>query len=79
MPYATGRDRTRRVPSAGRVSARIRTQEVYMELGSYFLFLQEQIKDIIIIIGHEGYKYYVGLLEGAAGGRGGRSRPVIIA
>ena len=44
-----------------------------MELGSYFLFLQEQIKDIIIIIGHEGYKYYVGdLLEGAAGGRRGR-------
>jgi len=26
MPYATGRDRTRRVPSSGRVSARIRTQ-----------------------------------------------------
>ena len=25
--------------------------KVYMELGSYFLFLQEQIKDIIIIIG----------------------------
>ncbi len=24
--------------------------KVYMELGSYFLFLQEQIKDIIIII-----------------------------
>ena len=23
--------------------------KVYMELGSYFLFLQEQIKDIIII------------------------------
>ena len=23
---------------------------VYMELGSYFLFLQEQIKDIIIIV-----------------------------
>jgi len=23
--------------------------QVYMELGSYFLFLQEQIKDIIII------------------------------
>ena len=26
MPYATGRDRTRRVPSSGRVCARIRTQ-----------------------------------------------------
>jgi hypothetical protein len=25
--------------------------KVYMELGSYFLFLQEQIKDIIITIG----------------------------
>ena len=25
--------------------------KVYMELGSYFLFLQEQIKDIIIIGG----------------------------
>ena len=25
--------------------------KVYMELGSYFLFLQEQIKDIIIIMG----------------------------
>ena len=25
--------------------------KVYMELGSYFLFLQEQIKDIIIIRG----------------------------
>jgi hypothetical protein len=25
--------------------------KVYMELGSYFLFLQEQIKDIIINIG----------------------------
>jgi hypothetical protein len=24
--------------------------EVYMELGSYFLFLQEQIKDIIIMM-----------------------------
>ena len=27
------------------------TLKVYMELGSYFLFLQEQIKDIIIIGG----------------------------
>jgi hypothetical protein len=26
--------------------------KVYMELGSYFLFLQEQIKDIIIKSGH---------------------------
>jgi hypothetical protein len=26
--------------------------KVYMELGSYFLFLQEQIKDIIIIRRH---------------------------
>jgi hypothetical protein len=26
--------------------------KVYMELGSYFLFLQEQIKDIIIITVH---------------------------
>jgi hypothetical protein len=24
--------------------------KVYMELGSYFLFLQEQIKDIIILV-----------------------------
>ena len=24
--------------------------KVYMELGSYFLFLQEQVKDIIIIV-----------------------------
>ena len=28
--------------------------KVYMELGSYFLFLQEQIKDIIIIIDSVG-------------------------
>ena len=27
--------------------------KVYMELGFYFLFLQEQIKDIIIILMHE--------------------------
>jgi hypothetical protein len=26
--------------------------KVYMELGSYFLFLQEQIKDIIIALKH---------------------------
>ena len=26
--------------------------KVYMELGSYFLFLQEQIKDIIVIRSH---------------------------
>ena len=38
--------------------------KVYMELGSYFLFLQEQIKDIIII-------FRVKLPEGRvhAGGR----------
>ena len=30
---------------------RVRTfLKVYMELGSFFLFLQEQIKDIIIIL-----------------------------
>jgi hypothetical protein len=29
--------------------------KVYMELGSYFLFLQEQIKDIIIICGKEEF------------------------
>jgi hypothetical protein len=28
--------------------------KVYMELGSYFLFLQEQIKDIIIILNEAG-------------------------
>jgi GTPase involved in cell partitioning and DNA repair len=28
--------------------------KVYMELGSYFLFLQEQIKDIIIISASKG-------------------------
>jgi hypothetical protein len=34
------------------VSVMVRTfLKVYMEIGSYFLFLQEQIKDIIIIIG----------------------------
>ena len=29
--------------------------KVYMELGSYFLFLQEQIKDIIITRPHPGW------------------------
>jgi hypothetical protein len=29
--------------------------KVYMEIGSYFLFLQEQIKDIIIISSCEPY------------------------
>ena len=29
--------------------------KVYMELGSYFLFLQEQIKDIIIIVLWRGF------------------------
>ena len=34
----------------GQVALMVRTfLKVYMELGSYFLFLQEQIKDIIII------------------------------
>jgi hypothetical protein len=35
------------------------TLKVYMELGSYFLFLQEQIKDIIIMcsLGLELKKY----------------------
>ena len=28
--------------------------KVYMELGSYFLFLQEQIKDIIIVAARMG-------------------------
>ena len=32
--------------------------QVYMELGSYFLFLQEQIKDIIIRSGAVGEKRY---------------------
>jgi hypothetical protein len=32
--------------------------KVYMELGSYLLFLQEQIKDIIIILGHGNSFYY---------------------
>ena len=31
--------------------------KVYMELGSYFLFLQEQIKDIIIIYLMRGEEY----------------------
>ena len=29
--------------------------KVYMELGSYFLFLQEQIKDIIITASHSAH------------------------
>ena len=33
--------------------------KVYMELGSYFLFLQEQIKDIIIRVGGEAEKRVV--------------------
>jgi hypothetical protein len=32
--------------------------KVYMELGSYFLFLQEQIKDIIIIINFRPLRTY---------------------
>jgi hypothetical protein len=38
--------------------------KVYMELGSYFLFLQEQIKDIIIM-------HTAGLLTGMVGERAG--------
>ncbi len=38
-------------PPNSLVFRKVRTfLKVYMELGSYFLFLQEQIKDIIIII-----------------------------
>jgi hypothetical protein len=33
--------------------------KVYMELGSSFLFLQEQIKDIIIIIGGDLWSEYI--------------------
>ena len=33
--------------------------KVYMELGSYFLFLQEQIKDIIIIRDDVVYWYLI--------------------
>jgi hypothetical protein len=45
--------------------------KVYMELGSYFLFLQEQIKDIIIIgrLGSEGFWVTVGDYEGGGPGR----------
>jgi len=31
--------------------------KVYMELGSYFLFLQEQIKDIIIFVNNKGQHF----------------------
>jgi hypothetical protein len=40
--------------------------KVYMELGSYFLFLQEQIKDIIIInttYGCDGRNFWARLLH----------------
>jgi hypothetical protein len=40
--------------------------KVYMELGSYFLFLQEQIKDIIIInmtYGCDGRDFWARLLH----------------
>jgi len=38
--------------------------KVYMELGSYFLFLQEQIKDIIIkVIAREGGYTYIAALR----------------
>ena len=33
--------------------------KVYMELGSSFLFLQKQIKDIIIIIGGDLWSEYI--------------------
>ena len=36
-------------PSKQPLMVRTLVLKVYMELGSYFLFLQEQIKDIIII------------------------------
>ncbi len=32
--------------------------KVYMELGSYFLFLQEQIKDIIIMLGPKAHFHW---------------------
>ena len=35
--------------------------KVYMELGSYFLFLQEQIKDIIIIIKKKNIMHFTQL------------------
>ena len=49
------------LPGAGNIDMSIHSSDhpsahtflkVYMELGSYFLFLQEQIKDIIIILGN---------------------------
>ena len=49
-PKLTGKFYTIVPHSFGRqVSVLISGRKVYMELGSYFLFLQEQIKDIIII------------------------------
>ena len=32
--------------------------KVYMELGSYFLFLQEHVKDIIIILSIAGFRVF---------------------
>jgi hypothetical protein len=42
--------------------------KVYMELGSYFLFLQEQIKDIIIIISLHGEGFPRTLMRGSPDG-----------
>ena len=44
--------------------------KVYMELGSYFLFLQEQIKDIIIILYLGFVVYYHSTYFKAVRGRG---------
>ena len=41
--------------------------KVYMELGSYFLFLQEQIKDIIIIMTPILVMYVLYLAQGIYG------------
>jgi hypothetical protein len=44
----------------GRLQNMVRTfLKVYMEIGSYFLFLQEQIKDIIIISVSRGKALWV--------------------
>jgi hypothetical protein len=44
-----GHGRPERTPDRRRGAATPQPQKVYMELGSYFLFLQEQIQDIIIV------------------------------
>jgi hypothetical protein len=47
---ATGKRTAEGTHSASKQPLMVRTfLKVYMELGSYFLFLQEQIKDIIIM------------------------------